>query len=240
MFCNIDELIIPRGMTCVIGSGGKTSFLRFLSDTLPGTVILTTSTHMFPFEGIPLIDTDRSCSVRQIREALSVNHTVCVGALLRNDKLGSPSETISFEELTELADHVIVEADGSRGLPLKAHRSFEPVIPSCSALTIGMIGASGIGRPMRDVCHCPELFASLAGTAQDTIVEPEHIARVINQEDLADVYFINKCDVLPDLQTVRLLSSLINKNTFAGSIALQHFLTADQLQDASGDASCLV
>ena len=40
----------------VIGSGGKTSFLRYLSKRLPGTVILTTSTHIFPFPEFPLVD----------------------------------------------------------------------------------------------------------------------------------------------------------------------------------------
>ena len=48
----------PSGkLISVIGSGGKTTFLRYLSARLPGTVILTTSTHIRPFPDIPLIDT---------------------------------------------------------------------------------------------------------------------------------------------------------------------------------------
>ena len=43
----------------VIGSGGKTTLLRRLAQRLPGTVILTTSTHMFPFPDLPLVETGR-------------------------------------------------------------------------------------------------------------------------------------------------------------------------------------
>ena len=47
----------PAGrLISVIGSGGKTTFLRYLADRLPGTVILTTSTHIWPFPDIPLVN----------------------------------------------------------------------------------------------------------------------------------------------------------------------------------------
>ena len=40
-----ERLGVPCGVTAVIGSGGKTTLLRTLSRELPGTVILTTTTH---------------------------------------------------------------------------------------------------------------------------------------------------------------------------------------------------
>ena len=48
-----ERLGVPCGVTAVIGSGGKTTLLRTLSRELPGTVILTTTTHILPFEGVP-------------------------------------------------------------------------------------------------------------------------------------------------------------------------------------------
>ena len=50
-----ERLGVPCGVTAVIGSGGKTTLLRTLSRELPGTVILTTTTHILPFEGVPLL-----------------------------------------------------------------------------------------------------------------------------------------------------------------------------------------
>ena len=50
-----EKLNIPRGVTAVIGSGGKTTLLRTLSRELPGTVLLATTTHILPFEGVPLV-----------------------------------------------------------------------------------------------------------------------------------------------------------------------------------------
>ena len=78
----------------VIGSGGKTSFLRYLSKRLPGTVILTTSTHIFPFPEFPLVDVaqmNREQALSAVRSALDSNRIISLGAghsrLLRSNRL---------------------------------------------------------------------------------------------------------------------------------------------------------
>lgn len=52
------ELGIGRGITAVIGSGGKTSLLDILTRELDGTVVLTTTTHVLPFGCPVLTDAD--------------------------------------------------------------------------------------------------------------------------------------------------------------------------------------
>ena len=213
----------PAGkLISVIGSGGKTTFLRFLSERLPGTVILTTSTHIRPFPDIPLVNVspdNREQVPDELRSALARSRVVCLGQSEPNGKLASPSVILPFESLLSEADHIIVEADGARGLPLKAHRSWEPVIPACSDLTIGLVGASGIGKPVSEACHCPDLFASLASITPDCDAEPEHIAAVLNRENLADCYLVNQVDILPDPETARRLCNLISKDAFPCSLA---------------------
>ncbi len=103
-----------------------------------------------------------------------------------------------MDVLAALADHVLVEADGSRRLPLKAHAPWEPVIPACSARTVLVLGASGLGRPVREAVHRPERFCELAGCAPDDPATPELVARVANAEALADVALVNQADVAPD------------------------------------------
>ena len=210
----------------VIGSGGKTTLLRYLAGRLPGTVILTTSTHIYPFPGIPLVETGEKDSgkspdriLAEIREALSRSRVICLGRPEPSGKLASPADIVPFELLLPEADHVLIEADGAAGRPLKAHRPWEPVIPACSAMTVCVVGASGIGKPVSQACHCPELFASLAGISPGSLVEPEHIAAVVNRENLEDCVLVNQADTQPDPETVRRLCALISRDAFPCSLA---------------------
>ena len=226
MFRPFEEFRPSEKCISVIGSGGKTTLLRYLSGRLPGTVILTTSTHMYPFPGISLVNTgeknsagDRDRMLREIRKALSRSRIICLGSLAPSGKLASPADTVPFEWLLPEADHVLIEADGAAGRPLKAHRSWEPVIPACSGMTVCVAGASGIGWPVSQACHCPELFASLAGITADCLVEPEHIAMVLNRENLADCCLVNQADTQPDPDIVRRLCDLISRDAFPCSLA---------------------
>ena len=217
-----EEFKLSGKLISVIGSGGKTTFLRYLSARLPGTVILTTSTHIRPFPGVPLVDVSsagRDQALSQIRSVLARERVVCLGKSEPSGKLADPSSVISFEDLLPEADHILVEADGAAGRPLKAHRPWEPVIPACSGLTVCLVGAAGLGRPVSEACHCPELFASLAGVTPDTAVSAEHVAKVLNREALADCYLVNQTDALPDPEQACLLCGLISRNAYPCSLA---------------------
>ena len=205
----------------MIGSGGKTTLLRHLAQRLPGTVILTTSTHMFPFPDLPLVDTGRKATGedrRRIQTALERRRVICLGQRQPSGKLSDPSAALPFEALLTMADFVVVEADGAAGHPLKAHRPWEPVVPPCSGMTVCVVGASGIGRPASRACHCPERFCALAGSDPDEPVRPEHVATVLNREALAKCYLVNQADALPDPALARRLCDLINGDAFPCSL----------------------
>ena len=213
MYRPFESLSLSARCVCVIGSGGKTTLLRRLSERMDGSVILTTSTRIYPFPGMPLaaVGESRADALRGIRSALISSRVVCVGTPLSSGKLGSPAPVVPFEDLLTLADAVIVEADGAAGRPLKAHRPWEPVIPACSELTVCVVGASGLGRPAFEACHCPELFCKLAGTAPDRPVAEDAVARALNREALADLYLVNQIDALPDPERAVSLCELIQK-----------------------------
>ena len=201
-----------RGVTSVIGSGGKTSLLAALARELPGTVVLTTTTHILPFAGVPRVT---SADADNVRAALAGSRVVCVGSQAEKDgKLVTPE--LGMDVLAELADHLLVEADGSRRLPLKAHGPWEPVIPACSERTVLVLGASGLDRPVREVVHRPERFCELAGCAPDDPATPELVARAANAEALADVALVNQADVAPD--AARELAVLLDIPAFVGSV----------------------
>ena len=109
-----------------------------------------------------------------------------------NGKLTAPS--LSIETLATLEDYVLVEADGSRQLPLKAHDAHEPVIPAVSRQVICVVGASGFGKPIRESVHRPEQFCALTGAAASDPVTPEQAAKAILAEQLCDTMFLNQID----------------------------------------------
>ena len=111
-------LNIGRGVTALIGGGGKTTMLYTLTEELrkKGTVLLCTSTHIMRPTQYEVLE---RASEAEVSAALSAHGAVCVGEPSAEGKLGPPS--LSFDALARLADYVLVEADGSRRLPLKAH-----------------------------------------------------------------------------------------------------------------------
>lgn len=168
----------------VIGGGGKTTLLRSLSDELVAegkTVILATTTHFLPFSGI---DTVVSADEFEVARQVKAQRVICVGMPAheaRNAGKLAPSR-IASQVLAGLADFVLVEADGSKHLPVKAHSDREPVIPDGSDLTIMVIGASAFGRPVAQTVHRAELFCENSGCEQDDVITPELLARHLAAE----------------------------------------------------------
>lgn len=173
-----EALQIRKGVTAVMGGGGKTGLLYRLAGELPGSVILCTTTHIFPPPHLPVV---------QRTEA--VQGVICVGTPCETGKLTAPRQPIS--ELAALADYVLVEADGSKHLPLKAHLPHEPVIPPEAEQVICVVGASGLNRPVALAAHRPERFALLAGSE---LADPPAVARVLEREALHHRVFINQAD----------------------------------------------
>lgn len=207
-----EALDVRPGVTSVIGSGGKTSLIAALARELPGTVVLTTTTHILPFPDAPLVT---SAGADGVRAALAKSRVVCVGSQAeKNGKLVTPE--LGVDALASLADYVLVEADGARRLPLKAHAPWEPVIPACSGRTILVLGASGLGHPVREKVHRPELFCELADCAPDDLATPELVARAANAEALADVALVNQAETAPG--RARELAVLLAIPAFVGSL----------------------
>ena len=185
----MEALDIRPGVTAVIGSGGKTGLLRRLAQEAPGTVILCTTTHIRPFSEYPVLENP---SPSDIRQALKTDRVLCVGIPAHGGKLTAAA--LPPAHLAEVADYVLTEADGSRQLPLKAHADHEPVIPAGCRQVICVVGASGLGRPIREAVHRPEHFCALTGAAETDVVTPELAASALLKEGLCGTVFLNQLD----------------------------------------------
>ena len=187
-----DLLDIPHGITAVIGGGGKTTLTLALARELSsrGKVILCTSTHIFPPDELPLL---LSPTVEQIRSALESQPGVCVGTPGPEGKL-SPTD-ISFSILKELCDFVIVEADGSRHRPIKAHAAHEPAIPPGTDRVLCVLGADGFFQPMGQAVHRPELMQTdLGGQSLEEPVDPAALGKIAARHFPGGTVLLNKVD----------------------------------------------
>lgn len=203
-------LKIEKGVTAIIGSGGKTTLLRTLSGELPGRVLLCTSTH---FQGYADLPTVLDPTAADLRKALAAHPIVCAAGRSPTGKLVDCG--LPYETLADLADFVLVEADGSRRRPLKAHALHEPVIPPCTRQVICVVGLSGLHRPVSEVVHRPELFCPLVGCTPEDEATPERVARALVQEHLADTYFLNQAESGSVLQNAKIIVSHLKPQGFS-------------------------
>ena len=203
-------LKIEKGVTAIIGSGGKTTLLRTLSGELPGRVLLCTSTH---FQGYADLPTVLDPTEANLRKALAAHPIVCAAGRSPTGKLVDCG--LPYETLADLADFVLVEADGSRRRPLKAHARHEPVIPPCTRQVICVVGLSGLHRPVSEVVHRPELFCPLVGCTEADEATPERVARALVQEHLADTYFLNQAESSSAIQDAKIIASHLKPQGFS-------------------------
>lgn len=209
------KLEIRPGVTALIGGGGKTTCMYALAQELSADakVIVCTSTHIFPPEHLPCLV---SPEVEEVRQALLRKNTVCIGTNSKEGKFGAPN--LPFSVLAELADYVIVEADGSRGRPLKAHASHEPVIPENADQAILLLGISGIGKSILEAAHRPELYSERLGVSPDTIVTPELAAEYLKLENLHTKVLINQVETPQQRADAEAIARLLNCSVCTGAL----------------------
>lgn len=206
------ELLGVRpGVTALIGGGGKTTMMYTLARELAerGTVICTTTTRILPPDHLPVLE-------HVDRAALERTRCVCAGRPAAGGKLAAPAQSIG--ELAALADYVLAEADGSRGLPVKAHLPHEPVIPAEAGLTVVLAGASGFGRPIEETVHRWERFCTLTGAPPEDPVTAEHLAAALEAEGFGDLIFVNQAETPEQIAEARRLAALLDRPVFAGAL----------------------
>ena len=134
------QLRLPEhAVISVVGAGGKTSLIFSWARELAASgkkVVITTTTHMYrpdrmEEDGIRIVVSDDS---------------------ERPDKVKAPPAEV-LDRLRDTADVVLIEADGSRHMPLKWPADWEPVIPDYTDITVCVAGLSAIGKKTADVVY---------------------------------------------------------------------------------------
>ena len=232
-------LKIEPGITAIIGSGGKSTLLKTLGLELMragGRVLLCTTTHMFPVAGVPWDGSNRRLDAAPWKPGAAhvpgctckvcagmSRGSICQAGVLdpETGKLSAPAEPLG--ELARRFNYVLAEADGSKQLPLKAHAAWEPVIPAATANVLWVVGASGLGKPINEAVHRPELFCERCGCEPTDIATPERVAQVLNAElqmlNLSNArIMLNQADTLADPTMADRFEAALNRPLIATSL----------------------
>ena len=164
-----------------VGAGGKTSsILETLADERykGKRMVVTTTTRMKRPKKIPE-GTDRLTeSLSEALSGLDAGDVVWYGHPAEAGKIQGPSFE-EWEALVQMTDFILVEADGSKRLPVKVPGMHEPVIfPYTDEICIVM-GMSGLGKSLQAVCHRLPLVIKVLGKEMNDILEAEDYVRLL-------------------------------------------------------------
>ena len=162
----------------IVGGGGKTSLIFRMMEELTAAgkkVLITTTTHMAYEPARPFAEDGDIISIKQDLE--KYGYTIAAALDREKYKIGALSEE-KLEEIKDLADVVLIEADGAKRCPLKVPASWEPVIWKKTDMVIAVAGLDALGRPINEVCHRPEQVADFLGKGMEEKVTKEDIVTI--------------------------------------------------------------
>lgn len=162
----------------VVGSGGKTTYIREqakLYRKQGKRVLVTTTTHMFA-EPDTLVTND----AKEICICLQEKGYCMAGQRAQEGKIAALSPEV-LARAVQCADIVLVEADGSRGLPVKLPAAHEPVIPDGVDEIVVVMGFFAVGQAIGEVCHRPQLVCRCLGKPLSHHLTEEDLKKLVEE-----------------------------------------------------------
>ncbi len=225
------------------GSGGKTSLMaalvREFASNSGERILATTTTKMGSDEAE---GPWRACQATDAADLLAKSDADAGPVLgyrdldnARGRLLGFPTHAIDDLARSGRFTRILVEADGSRGRPLKAPAVHEPAFPVTTDAVVMVAGASGLGQPLDDEnAFRAAQWSLLTDTDFAQPITAEALARIaVHPDGLARnapapaqrILFINQADT-PDritaarrvLDCLATLSGLVPERAVVGRL----------------------
>ena len=206
-----------REHVAIVGGGGKTSLMLALADELTRRgcrVVATTTTRVRHEEAgrfpAVMISEAGTAWPWRVRELLGECGRVFLGErILPSGKVeGISPATADKLFMDGAADHVIVEADGSAGRPVKAPAAHEPVVPESATLVVAVMGLEAMGRRFNsETVFRPEEVQRITRAVPGCVLTPEILSMLFQApgglfkgapETAGRVAFLNKLDLIED------------------------------------------
>lgn len=187
----VDALAVrPGDVVAFVGAGGKTSAMFRLAAELAaqGLRVLTTTTTRIGQDELAFAPThvalgERLRIPRSLANLLAAHRHVFVYTRLEeNRKVRGVTPAWLDEHMTRqpFLDVLLVEADGSRRLPLKAPLPHEPAIPASVRIVVPVVGLDVLGQPLdNEHIYGAEQIHNLIGHPLGAPITPEAVAAVL-------------------------------------------------------------
>jgi molybdenum cofactor cytidylyltransferase len=177
-----------------IGSGGKTTAMFQLAKQLPSPVIVTATSHL----GVWQLGWADQHIIAETPEPIEhLEHGLKGVILITGERDGDRTKPINDNLMNWLGQFcgyhsipLLIEADGSRGKPLKAWAEHEPPIPVFVDLVVEVVGLAGLHKTLNDeYVHRPELFSKLSGISRGEMITQNSLIQVLshNQGGLKNI-----------------------------------------------------
>ena len=206
--------IMKHRVISITGGGGKTSLMFALGrySAKETFTLLTTTTKIFP----PLDDESPFMIIAKPRDLLKkfeVMELLPRMVTVAKEKNGEKLSGYTPEDIAEIMSEssvgrVIIEADGSRGLSLKAYEGWEPPVPSYTDCHFILMGADIFNATLSsaNVFRFDILKDKFSIQAGEYLSFVNCAAMLSNKDEYLKnspesafrILFINKCDLLTD------------------------------------------
>jgi len=198
-----------------IGAGGKTTAMFQIARQLPAPVIVTATSHLGTWQ---IGKADQHIIAETPAALEELQHGMKGVILVTGQMDGDRTKPINKDLMDWLRQFcgyhsipLLIEADGSRGKPLKAWAGHEPPIPSFVEIAVQVVGLTGLGKTLSDEhIHRPEIFSEISGLSPGQPVTPDSLIRVLSHiegglknipANARRIALLNQAD-RPDLQSV--------------------------------------
>ena len=178
------------------GAGGKSGAILQIATELAeaGMTVLTVPTTKMSVgeaEAVgSLVTAEDADELRtKVKISFSEGHSrVAAGsAMISKGRVGGVEPGL-VSDLAPLADVLLVEADGSRGRPIKGTAAHEPALPDASTLVIAVANVDALGSPVdEERVHRPAVFSELTGVGAGQSITARSFALALVEGSLANV-----------------------------------------------------
>jgi len=168
-----------------VGAGGKTTAIFQLAREYHTPVIVSASTHLATNQ-IKLAD--HHIILNDLDDTRFLLDTPFSGVVLLTGQFENDrTKGLSPELLNWLHQYcrdrslpLLIEADGSRQLSLKAPAEHEPAILEYVDTVVVVAGLSGLGKPLtQKFVHRPEVFSKLSNLPLGEVIDSQSLMRVL-------------------------------------------------------------
>ncbi len=168
-----------------VGAGGKTSTIFRIAREYTQRIIISTTTHLGTWqiqEADVHLTGDRITDLTKIMQQKKKQRIVFTSGREVDRRVKGLSILLMqklFREVEKYDIPMLIEADGSRQLLVKAPERYEPVIPKFVNTVVVVANLECLGKPnTANFVHRPGIFSKLTGCKLNEKIRIEHLLRL--------------------------------------------------------------